>query len=97
VGRYELRLQGEPRQEGAFQPFELRYEVTVATARNPSTATATTTSQDSQTTETPQNSQSADAAPESGVTLPGGTVFLGVVLLGAIAFLIYVWQRRSPK
>lgn len=97
VGRYELVLQGEPRQAEAFPPFELRYEVTVATGRTSSTANATATAQESQAPEAPQNPQAADAAPESGMTWPGGTVFLGVVLLGAIACLIYYWQRRSAK
>ncbi|MFM7405357.1 MAG: hypothetical protein ACKO3K_01470 [Cuspidothrix sp.] len=30
-GAYELRLSGKPRNEGSFQPFELKFPVTVAT------------------------------------------------------------------
>lgn len=42
IGAYELVLTGTPTTEGDFQPFEFRFEVTVATSATPTTATPTT-------------------------------------------------------
>jgi hypothetical protein len=56
VGAYELRLAGSPQQAGAFTPFELRFEVTVA-SRAPGASAAP-----------PASDETAATAPDAAIS-----------------------------
>ncbi|WP_204141652.1 hypothetical protein [Halomicronema sp. CCY15110] len=74
VGAYELRLAGSPQQAGAFTPFELSFEVTVASlapgaAAAPSAHDETpATAPDVAISDEPPPSETAIAASESEVS-----------------------------
>lgn len=105
VGAYELVLQGQPTQAGDFQPFELQFEVTVAsgTATNSTAASGESETQpEAQADETTETSeeQSGAIAPSEGSSPASqrfspspGAIILGV---GAIAILLgaWLWWRR---
>ncbi|RZM82448.1 hypothetical protein [Leptolyngbya iicbica] len=65
VGAYELRLAGSPQQAGAFTPFELSFEVTVA-SRAPNASAAPTTA--AATSDEPGPSETITTDPEPEVS-----------------------------
>ncbi|GAB4374720.1 MAG: hypothetical protein Kow00121_19540 [Elainellaceae cyanobacterium] len=84
VGAYELVLQGEPTTPDAFQPFELNFEVTVATGQTSPQATAEPSA--------PEPAPSAIATePQPTSTRSSNSVLwlwiaLPLLILGAIGF-----------
>jgi len=71
VGAYELRLAGTPEAAGAFTPFELSFEVTVASrapgasAASPASDETTATAPEAAPSDEPLPSETAIAAPAS--------------------------------
>jgi hypothetical protein len=71
VGAYELRLAGTPEQAGAFTPFELSFEVTVASrapgasAAPPASDETAATAPEAAPSDEPLPSETAIAAPAS--------------------------------
>lgn len=62
VGAYELVLAGTPQQNGQFSPFELRYEVIVASRASGSTSAA----RDDSEASSQESNEAAIATPETG-------------------------------
>jgi len=82
TGAYELELRGTPKPGANFQPFELRFPVTVTGA---STSAASS----------PQPSrQATPQTPATGRALPTFTVPAVIITLGALWFFL---RRSQPK
>ncbi|HIK56427.1 MAG TPA: hypothetical protein IGS37_14865 [Synechococcales cyanobacterium M55_K2018_004] len=96
VGAYVLVLRGAPKTAGNFQPFELRFDVTVAAGQP--TASPLPTAE----TATPAStSQTASPAPAASLIAPawaiGLSVLAGIGILGAIAQRLMTAKRRPQK
>lgn len=89
VGIYELVVQGEPKTAGEFEPFELRFDVTVATIGQASPVPSTDSSAASSSPAPTQQSPASVSPPNQGVWLAGVVL---VCVAGAIVFLI-----KRPK
>lgn len=70
VGAYELVLEGEPKDDAQFTPFQLSFEITVA--GNASSAASTEISPDPSASESPDHAETTDGA-ETSTTPPGNS------------------------
>ena len=88
-GAYQLELSGKPANDATFKPFELKFDVTVASGTNKTT----TTQQETQTTQEVQNVNITQTA-EQDFPLPIWAIgLLALVIIGGIFAL--VGRRRS--
>ncbi|MDP5017277.1 MAG: hypothetical protein NWQ43_08250, partial [Dolichospermum sp.] len=81
-GAYQLQLSGKPVTEGSFQPFELKFPVTVATGK---------------TIDTLQPGQNLiEARPRTTIGLAQPLIWLGILLLsgGIVVFLIQNMKKN---
>lgn len=112
VGAYELVLAGRPTEEGAFQPFELRFEVVVATgASAPETAESPVSNAPETNDEVPPASAPssearadppqpvpAQSSPASPSSVPSFLLGSGLVLgVVFLVVLIAVWLWRNQN
>ncbi|MEM1368326.1 MAG: hypothetical protein AAGG02_09965 [Cyanobacteria bacterium P01_H01_bin.15] len=101
VGSYEFVISGKPQTDQNFEPFQLSFEITVATAATPSATNLPTASPESVNTEatesinpapnTPPASDRASNPVEGGVVLTA--LFMGIASLMAIAW----WLKRKVQ
>jgi hypothetical protein len=91
VGAYELVLQGEPQTPNAFQPFELRFDVTVAAGQTAAPAPAS-----------PDAPNATDAspiatAPETDAATDRATWLIWAVPLAILAIGLPLLLTRARK
>ena len=97
VGAYTLVITGEPKQPNDFQPFELQFDVTVATGN---ASQPTQTSNDTSKNNTDTNAgetRSPEQTPLNQNTQPNNTAWavgIGLISLGTIATLLWLKRRK---
>ncbi|WAL62150.1 hypothetical protein [Thermocoleostomius sinensis] len=92
VGAYELVLQGEPHTTKGFEPFELRFNVTVAAGQS----TALPTSPSTDALDTPDSSPIATPS-ESEAASDRVPWFVWVILLVILAIALPLVLARARK
>lgn len=97
VGGYELVLRGEPNTPDAFQSFELRFEVTVATGQaitqTPDSVLPSPNSPTAITSEPQPPSVESDQGADRGA----GFGWLGLLIAVGVITVGVVWWKRSGK
>lgn len=90
VGAYELVMTGQPTADASFQPFELRFDVTVATiAPNPPAPPPTTLSE-----ATPRDSEST---PEANRRKSSSGVAIALLPLAILGLGWVIFKSRQPS
>lgn len=93
VGQYELVITGRPATEGAFQPFELRFPVTVATVA-PAAAQSAPSDEPSPSEAT---ALAGTADPPNSSPFPGVAIALVPALLVAVGWGLFSLRRAKPS
>lgn len=86
-GAYQLKLTGEPQENANFEPFELTFDVTVATGKTVSQATPKTT---------PQSTASPTASESSETPTQWPLPVVVIIIVVLVAGLLWTtWRDRK--
>lgn len=98
VGGYVLVLRGEPQNAASFQPFELSYDITVATGQSAAPSPIASPSGASPQSEARPAATQPEGAQNETAPTPSGTLAwaIGAVLLGGVALLMG-WKLKRRK
>lgn len=88
AGLYRLEFSGTPKQEGAFKPFRLTYNVTVLPG-NPVSSSPAPSTDNAANPKSPQSDEKASLTPIL-------SLLAGLGFGGAIAFNLYQQRRKKP-